>query len=80
MALSANEHLVSATMVIPVTPGTTNLPDHKGIWVGGAGTINVTLLNGQTATISGINAGTLLPLRVRQINVGGTATLMLLWV
>jgi len=76
---TANEHLISATRVIPVTPGATDLVEHKGIWIGGAGSIIVTLLNGQTATVAGINAGTLLPLRVKRIT-GGTATLMLLWI
>lgn len=77
MPLTANEHLISSTLM--VVPGVSvDLPDHKGIWVGGAGTLIVTLMNNTSVTISGIAAGTLLPCRVKQIT-GGTATLLLLW-
>lgn len=75
---TANEHLISSTSLTVVTPGATDLPDHKGIWVGGAGTVIATLLDGSSVTISGVNAGTLLPVRVKRIT-GGTATLMMLW-
>jgi hypothetical protein len=75
---TANEHLISSTSLLPVTPGATDLGDHKGIWVGGAGSVIVTLLDGSSVTIAGVNAGTLLPVRVKRIT-GGTATLMLLW-
>ena len=75
---TANEHLISSTDILVVTPGATDLPAHKAIWVGAAGSINVTLLNGNTVTITGVLAGTLLPIQVKRIT-GGTAGSMLLW-
>lgn len=75
---TANEHMISGTSLIPVVPGATDLPEHKGIWVGTAGTVIVTLLNGQSVTLTGVPAGSLLPLRVKRIT-GGTAGSMLLW-
>lgn len=80
MPVSPGESLISATKLIPVTPGTTKLPPHRGVWIGGAGNVAVTLTDGTTVTIAGVQAGTLLPLEVQQINAGSTATLMLLWV
>ena len=57
----------------------TDLPDHIAIWVGVGGTLNITTLDGQTRTIAGIAAGTLLPLKVKQINSGGTAGSLLIF-
>jgi hypothetical protein len=49
----------------------------RAIWVGGAGAVKVTLFGGDTVTLSGVAAGTLLPLRVTRVFSTGTdATLM----
>jgi hypothetical protein len=47
------------------------------VWVGGAGAITVVTFGGETVLISGIAAGTLLPLRIKQLKATGTtATLV----
>ena len=53
----------------------------RGIWVGGAGTINVTLAGGQTVLFTGILAGTLLPLRVTRVLASSTSAtnLVAIW-
>lgn len=43
-----------------------------GLWVGAAGAVNVTQLDGSTATILGIPAGTFVPGRFTQVNTTGT--------
>jgi hypothetical protein len=50
------------------------------LWVGGAGTVKVTTVGGQDVTISGVAAGTLLPIRVTRVWENGTsATLIQSW-
>jgi hypothetical protein len=50
------------------------------LWVGGAGTLKVNTVGGQTVTISGVAAGTLLPIRVTRVWENGTsATLIQSW-
>lgn len=53
----------------------------KGVWVGGTGDMVVIMANGTTVTITGIPAGSLLPICVSRIkSTGTTATNMLaLW-
>jgi hypothetical protein len=49
----------------------------RSLWVGGAGNVNVVMSDGTTVLISGVAAGTLLPIRVKQVkNTSTTATLM----
>lgn len=49
----------------------------RGIWVGGAGAVKVVLTGGDTVTLSGVTAGTLLPIRAKQVlSTGTTATLL----
>lgn len=49
----------------------------RGIWVGGAGNINLDTVGGNTILISGIQAGTLLPIRAKRIrSTSTTATLI----
>lgn len=49
----------------------------SGIWVGGAGNMNVDTYEGDTVLISGIAAGTFLPIKVRRIHsTSTTATLI----
>ncbi|MDF2732197.1 MAG: hypothetical protein K0S92_828 [Desertimonas sp.] len=77
---TANETLISATSLKAVALGS-DLPDHRGIWVGGSGNLDVQLIHGgATVTIPGVIGGTLLPLRVKQIMNTSTATGLLLWV
>jgi hypothetical protein len=51
------------------------------IWVGGAGNMRVKTRGGQTVTLDGIPAGTLLPIHVAQVlSLSTTATnLVALW-
>jgi len=52
----------------------------RALWVGGAGDVKVTTDGGSTVTIQGVQAGTLLPVRVTTVfKTGTTATLMQLW-
>ncbi len=44
----------------------------RGIWVGGAGNVSVVMRDGSTVVFVGVAVGTLLPLRVQQINATGT--------
>lgn len=50
----------------------------RGLWIGGAGNVSVKMAgDNETVLFSGIAAGTLLPIRVRQVlNAGTTATLI----
>ena len=61
-----------------VTPSdTTDLPQFSVIFVGGAGNVKVTTAQGSAVTFSGLNAGTVLPVRVRRVwATGTTATLL----
>lgn len=44
----------------------------RGIWVGGAGNVAAVMLGGDVVTITGVPAGTLLPIRVTRINSTNT--------
>jgi hypothetical protein len=77
---TANETMISATQLVPVTPGNTDLVPHKAIWVGGAGTLSVVCADGTTQVIAGVAAGTLLPFQAKRIVGATTATNILLWV
>jgi hypothetical protein len=78
-----------ANRAVAVTPNDgADLPDGQcvGIWVGGAGTLTVDmplLLNSQAAAgvatvlISGIAAGTLLPISVKRIRLTGTSATLI---
>lgn len=49
----------------------------RALWIGGAGNINVITQGGETVLISGIQAGTLIPIRVsRVLSTNTTATLI----
>lgn len=53
----------------------------RGLWVGGAGAVAVTTADGTALTLSGVAAGSLLPIRVSRVkSTGTTATLIVaLW-
>lgn len=69
-----------ATGAKSVTPsdsvgmGVTN----AGLWVGGAGNLSVLMEDGSTATIAGVQAGTLLPIRVTRVNSTSTTATSIL--
>jgi hypothetical protein len=70
--LAASSPSAEAVAAFPYTPGAAT----RGIYVGGAGSLTVTMeRNGTGIVFSGIPAGTVLPIRVRSITAG-TATLV----
>jgi len=44
----------------------------RGVWVGGAGNLNVDMASGPTVLFSGVAAGTLLPIRVKRVRSTST--------
>ena len=71
---NASGPLYPFTSAVAVVPNdTTNLPQVAlSLWIGGAGNLNVDMYNGQTVLISGITAGTLLPIKVRRVRATTT--------
>ena len=61
-----------------VTPSdTVDLPQFSVIYVGGAGNVKVTTAQGTAVTFTGVNGGTVIPVRVRRVwATGTTATTM----
>ena len=61
---------------IPSLSDTVDLPRYsRSLFVGGAGNLKVDMMNGETVTITGVTAGTTLPIRVGRIwSTGTTAT------
>lgn len=61
-----------------ITPSdATVLTETKALWVGGAGAITITMSDGNNVLLSGIPAGTLLPIAVTKVlSTGTTATLI----
>lgn len=49
----------------------------RAIWVGGAGAISLTTEGGDTVLISGIPAGTLLPIAANRIRATGTTATLI---
>ena len=61
-----------------VTPNdSTDIPATKAVWVGGAGNLNVDFYQGPTVLISGIAAGTLLPIKVKRIRAATTTATLI---
>lgn len=62
-----------------VTPHDTNqlASVSRQLWVGGAGNITVLMHDDSTVLISGIPAGTLLPIRVKRVNATGTTATLI---
>jgi hypothetical protein len=79
----AGSPLAGAGNIAAVTPSdTVDLTDvTRWVWVGGAGNLVVITAAGQTVTITGIAAGTLLPIRVSRVKATlTTATnILALW-
>ena len=64
---------------VAVTPSdSTDLPVTRGLYVGGAGNVAVTMADGGVVTFTGATAGQFLPLQVtRVMSTNTTATLIL---
>lgn len=62
-----------------ITPGTAYGEVARAIWVGGAGNIVVTLVDGSNLTFTAITAGTLLPIYSVLIISAGTTATNLIW-
>lgn len=68
-----------ATKAFDVTPGdSADLAFvTRALWVGGAGNIKVTTSGGDTVILSGVTAGSLIPIRVSRVHsTSTTATLI----
>jgi hypothetical protein len=70
------------TNAVAITPNdSTQLAGIVGLWVGGAGTVVVEMLNPEspaaTVTFSAVPAGTILPISVRRVLAATGATLIL---
>lgn len=61
-----------------ITPADSDLAvPVEALWVGGAGNIKITTLDGSVATLSGVVAGSLLPIAVKRVwSTDTTATLI----
>lgn len=49
----------------------------RALWVGGAGAVAVLMETGEVLTLSGVPAGTLLPLRVKRVNATNTTATLI---
>jgi hypothetical protein len=73
---------VSAYRIEVINPDNTYTIPHevRAVWVGGAGNLAVETAGGDSVTIVGVTAGTLLPIQVRKILLTGTtATSIQVW-
>jgi|DEB0MinimDraft_10_1074344.scaffolds.fasta_scaffold02223_8 hypothetical protein len=63
-----------ATGIASVTPHDTNdlAQASRAIYVGGAGDVAVEMVDGSSATLVGVTAGFLLPIRVNKVLATGT--------
>lgn len=69
-----------ASNAFAITPHDTNELTYvtRGIWIGGAGNVKVTTVNGDTVTFTGALAGTIIPVRAKIVfSTGTTATSMI---
>lgn len=74
-----DDRIVSATKGAAVSPHDTNrlAQASRALWIGGSGNIKVLTVGGDTVTLSGILAGTLIPIAVCQVfSTDTTATLI----
>lgn len=76
---SSVEFQSSASGVIAVTPSDTvsitTAP--RALWVGGAGNLSVLMSDGTTATLSGVPAGSLLPIQAVRVNATNTTATLI---
>lgn len=73
---SSIEFLTSASGAIAITKSDSTVlsPTPRAIYVGGAGDLAVTMIDGTTVTFSGVPAGTTLPIRCSKVMAATTAT------
>jgi hypothetical protein len=79
--LQATESLAhNAAAVVPHNDNDLAQPT-RALWVGGAGTVAVDTVGGQTVTFTGVPAGTLLRVAVRRVRATGTSAtnILALW-
>ena len=66
-----------------VTPSdvTALATDARGLYVGGAGNVNLVTSGGETVLFSGVTAGSVLPVRTHQVLAAGTTAtnIVALW-
>ena len=65
-------HVNAATGAAAITPNDSSEVDFNGIYVGGAGNLTVTLLDGSVVTLTAVIVGTIYPLRVTKVLATGT--------
>lgn len=64
-----------AFFAVAVTPGASPLANPaRGLYVGGAGNLAVTMAGGGDVTFTGVPAGVILPIRVTHVLAATTAT------
>ncbi|SOB86750.1 hypothetical protein SAMN06297144_1859 [Sphingomonas guangdongensis] len=64
-----------ASAALAITPSdATTLDATSGLYVGGAGNLTVEMLDGGTVTLTGVQGGSVLPLRVVRVLASTTAT------
>jgi hypothetical protein len=57
-----------AQSAIAITPADSDLAHPvRSLYVGGGGNIKITTVNGQTVTIAGVNAGSIIPISVKRV-------------
>lgn len=61
-----------AFSVAAVTPSNTTVISARALYIGGAGNVAVTALDGSTATFTSVPAGTILPVVVTKVMATGT--------
>lgn len=74
--MAVNINVAVATKLAPVTPSDSTVVNCQELWVGGAGNVAI-IADGDTSavTITGVNAGTLLPIACNKVmSTNTTAT------
>jgi hypothetical protein len=63
-----------ATRAVSITPDDDTLLDRitRAVWVGGAGDLAVLMADDSAVTFVGVQAGALLPIRVKRVNATDT--------
>jgi len=74
---TADETVAAFDAVAITKSDTTVFRTTRALYVGGAGTIVVTMNSGKEATFAGALAGTILPIQVTQVKNATTATSLL---
>lgn len=63
--------------VAVTTSDATVIPMTRGLWVGGAGNISVRTASGDTVLLSGVAAGTEIPIAVDMVNATSTTATLI---